>query len=165
MTYYELNPKKLKCQQCKNKTNFIKHCKLNFFLCSSCLQNTVVSILKQRFVNMYKDNFISKEYYLQPINIELSSTNISISSFDFMSLYKTSFDDYINSFPNKFCNKCNIICDEQSQITKLSCSCQFCENCLLAVTEKVTEGHVIQNIFEKIHNKISKCYCNNKFNL
>lgn len=163
--YYELYPKKLKCQQCKNKTNFIKHCKLNFFLCSSCLQNTVIFILKQRFVNMYKDNFISKEYYLRPINIKLASTNISISSFDFMNLYKTSFDDYINSFLNKFCHKCNIICDEPFQITKLSCSCQFCENCLLTVTEKVTEGHVIQNIFEKIHNKISKCYCNNKFNL
>ena len=171
LSYFEVNNnhktkhKKTKCPSCKNKSSFICHSKLKYLLCSPCLLNSITSRLKQRIINMINDRFICKEYYLQPIHIELPSTIINISTFDTFLLYKTTFNDYLYSFLKQICFKCNNIYDDLSQLSILKCSCQFCCNCLLTITKDATEGNIIQNVFEKIRQKVIKCFCNLDLNI
>ena len=131
-------------------------------ICSHCLYSQIEEHLKRRVSTLHQEKFKNYLYYLKPISLQIYSEkeknkliNITLTNYDYIHLYKETFNEKINELMKDIC----IICSKKGNLYKLECGCEFCFNCIKLLIYETTKGKIILNNYEKskLQKKIFKC--------
>jgi len=149
---------KKQCSKCNTNSTYVNFPKEKKSICSNCLDQKIIEILKERIQLCFQENYINYSFYMRPIKI---TKEIQISDLDYIYLFKNSFTEKCSKTLISLCYKCT---KDFQNLIELSCGCHYCKECLLDLINISTDSKIILNGFEKNSKSKTKCHCGNDFN-
>ena len=166
------NNKKNFCEICNKNSTIINIENLSINICSDCLYKEIDNHLSIRLSFLNDEQYNNFTFYLNPIEIKLKNKNnlddtskLFISNYDYMFLYKKTFNERFSELIN---NSCLICCKNNDNLISLECGCLVCYNCIQELVCEITNNLIILNKYEKdeLNEHTIRCkLCKKKLNL
>ena len=159
------------CGICNKNCAVINIENLSINICNDCLYKEIDNHLNLRLSFLSDEKYNNFTYYLNSIKLKLVNENnsddtikINISNYDYMFLYKKTFNERLSEIINDTCLMCS---KKSDNLITLHCGCLVCYNCVQEIIFEITNNLIILNNYEKdeLNEKNIRCkMCKKKLN-
>ena len=158
--------KKENCEICQCPTIHIALIEKSIRLCKNCLNKYIENIIENRLKSLIK-NISKKDIFFSNINF---NKKYFLENYEYLYLFNDTiidsiqkkFIDYINKNNIWFCAQCKKFIEN---VKKLECGCAYCIKCLNQIINKMTNGYMVLNPYEKKYIGKIRCKCGDNMDI